>query len=323
MSSFKISIIIPVYNEEKQIRESLRIIQSSLEKCNINHGFILVDDGSKDHTWRVLTEVASQTDGIRAIRLSRNFGKEAALCAGLEQADGDACLVMDADLQHPPELIPEMVRLWQDGFEIVEAVKASRGKENFFHGISARFFYGILKAFSGIDLNMASDFKLLDAKVIASWREMNERNTFFRGMVAWVGYQSVTIPFEVPERIHGSSKWSTLKLIKLAITAITSFSSLPLQIVTFLGAIFFIGSIILGIQTLYMKFSGIAVSGFTTVILLLLIIGSCLMICLGIIGTYIAKIYEEVKNRPRYIISETRNINQITAVRKTWGGNHY
>lgn len=323
MSSFKISIIIPVYNEEKQIRESLRIIQSNLEKCNINHEFILVDDGSKDYTWRVLTELTSQTNSIQAVRLSRNFGKEAALCAGLEQAHGDACLVMDADLQHPPEIIPEMVRLWQDGFEIVEAVKTSRGKESLFHGLSARFFYRILQAFSGIDLNKASDFKLLDAKVVASWREMDERNTFFRGMVAWIGYQSVTIPFEVPERVHGSSKWSTLKLIKLAITAITSFSSLPLQIVTFLGVLFFIGSIILGIQTLYMKFAGIAVSGFTTVILLLLIIGSCLMICLGIIGTYIAKIYEEVKNRPRYIISDTRNINQITAVQKIRSGNHY
>jgi dolichol-phosphate mannosyltransferase len=145
----------------------------------------------------------------------------------------------------------------------------------------------------------------LDAKVISAWRAMPERNTFFRGMAAWVGFKKIAVPFEVAERTTGGTKWSKYRLFKLAITAITSFSSFPLQIVTFLGILFLLGAVLLGIQTLYMKFSGIAVGGFTTVILLLLITGSALMISLGIIGTYLAKIFEEVKHRPRYIVSET------------------
>ena len=212
---------------------------------------------------------------------------------------------MDADLQHPPELIPEMVRLWkEEGYEVVEGVKALRGQESLVNKAGAGLFYYILSKFSGFDIKQASDFKLLDKKVVHAWQSMNERNTFFRGMSAWVGFNRISIPFNIKNRTGGASKWSLFKLFKLAINAITSFSSLPLHIVTFMGLIFLLGSLILGIQTLYMKLKGIAYSGFTTVILLLLIIGSTLMISLGIIGTYIAKIYEEVKGRPRYIVAE-------------------
>jgi glycosyltransferase involved in cell wall biosynthesis len=308
MSEFFISIVIPVYEEEKQIRQSLQIIHAILAGNDINYEFILVDDGSKDNTWREIKQASLEFPEIHAIRLSRNFGKEAALCAGLEAVNGDACIVMDADLQHPPEVIPEMIRLWrEEGYEIVEGVKSSRGKESIVNKTGALLFYNLLRRLSGIDLNKASDFKLLDAKVVSSWHLMGERNTFFRAMSAWVGFSRTSIPFVVAERAKGKSKWSIFRLFKLAINAITAFSSLPLQIVTFLGAIFLIGSFFLGIQTLYMKFVGIAVSGFTTVILLLLIIGSALMISLGIIGTYIDKIFDEVKFRPRYIIAEKIN----------------
>ncbi|MCL6590250.1 MAG: glycosyltransferase family 2 protein [Firmicutes bacterium] len=303
-----ISIVIPVYNEEKQIRETVRVIAGILADSQINYEFIFIDDGSKDHTWRELKQLAAVDPKIKAIRLSRNFGKEAALCAGLNAIQGDACIVMDADLQHPPALIPEMVRLWKDdGYEIVEGVKSSRGKESWSSRLSAGLFYRILHKLSGINLKDASDFKLLDARVVSAWQAMPERNTFFRGMAAWVGFKRIAVPFEVAERTTGGTKWSKYRLFKLAITAITSFSSFPLQIVTFLGFLFLLGSVLLGIQTIYMKFSGIAVDGFTTVILLLLITGSALMISLGIIGTYLAKIFEEVKHRPRYIVAETVN----------------
>ena len=305
MSDFLITVLIPVYNEENQIGESLYIINKILMENGINHEFLLVDDGSKDNTWGKIKEASNTTPGINAIKLSRNFGKESALCAGLEVASGDACVIIDADLQHPPQMIPEMVKLWREsGFDVIEGVKSSRGKEKLVNKMGAGLFYNLLKRSSGIDLRMASDFKLLDKKVIEAWRRMGERNTFFRGMSAWVGYKRASLPFQVAERKTGNSKWSILRLIKLAINAITSFSSLPLQIVTFLGVLFLIGSFLLGIQTLFMKIANIAVSGFTTVILLQLIIGSALMISLGIIGTYIAKIYEEVKYRPRYLVSE-------------------
>ncbi len=300
-----ITVVIPVYNEENQIYENISIIRSYLVKTDIDFEILLVDDGSTDNTWLTLKMLIEAYPCIKALRLSRNFGKEAALCAGLEAARGDACIIMDSDLQHPPELIPEMVHLWkEEGYEVVEGVKALRGKESLVNKVGASLFYHILSKFSGFDINQASDFKLLDIKVVRAWQSMNERNTFFRGMSAWVGFNRVSVPFNTRNRTNGTSKWSLFKLFKLAINAITSFSSFPLHIVTFMGLAFLAGSLILGIQTIYMKLKGIAYSGFTTVILLLLIIGSALMISLGIIGTYIAKIYEEVKQRPRYIVAE-------------------
>ena len=188
---------------------------------------------------------------------------------------------------------------------MVEGVKASRGKERLINKLGANSFYGLLKKLSGLSLDRASDFKLLDKKVVDAWNRMGERVVFFRGMSAWVGFKRISLPFEVADRKDGKSKWSLYKLFKLAINAITAFSSAPLQIVTFIGVLFSIGAIVLAIQTLYMKFMNIAFSGFTTVILLLLIIGSTLMISLGIIGTYVARIFDEVKGRPRYLVSET------------------
>lgn len=305
MSKNLISVAIPVYNEGEQIYENINVIYNILTDNNINHEFILVDDGSRDNTWEELQRLSRNLPNISAFRLSRNFGKEASLCAALESINGRACIIMDSDLQHPPEIIPQMVRLWEnEEYDVVEGVKSDRGNERLINKLGAFFFYSALKRLSGFDLKGASDFKLLDAKVVDSWREMKERNTFFRAMSAWLGYKRTNVYFNVPDRKNGRSKWSTLRLVKLAITAITSFSSLPLQLVTLMGIIFFIGSIMLGIYTLFMKFRGVAIGGFTTVILLQLIIGSTLMISLGIIGTYIARIFDEVKLRPRYIICD-------------------
>lgn len=310
MGIFKLSVVIPVFNEAKQIQETLRVLQSLLESNGFPYEVILIDDGSKDNTWNIISEAASLDPRIRALRLSRNFGKEAALCAGLDATQGDACIVMDGDLQHPPELIPEMVRLWRDeGYPIVEAVKRSRGRESYFNRTAAAVFYNIMQRLSGLNLNQASDFKLLDARIISAWRLLKERQTFFRGLSSWLGFPRIQIYFEVADRQHGSSKWSALHLFRLAVTAITSFSSMPLQIVTVLGWAFMAGAIPLGIQTFYNWFSGIAVSGFTTVILLLLIVGSVLMLSLGMIGIYIANIFEEVKNRPRYLIQSDSTAN--------------
>lgn len=305
MKDYLISVVIPVFNEEKQIGKNLEIIHRILSDSRINHEFVLVDDGSRDNTWKAIKDASAAIDAIHAVRLSKNFGKEAALCAGLDAVQGDACIVMDSDLQHPPALIPEMVRLWkEEGFDVVEGVKSSRGKEKLSYKLSSHLFYRILKTFSGIDLNMASDFRLLDAKVLTAWRSMKEKNVFFRGMSTWVGYKRTSIPFEVASRSEGTSKWSFIRLVKLATNAITAFSTLPLQLVTILGLLFLIGATLLGIDAVYMKFFGNAVSGFTTVILLLLIMGSGIMISLGIIGIYLARIYDEVKNRPRYMVSE-------------------
>ena len=299
------SIVIPVYREGSHLSLVLEIISQELEPLRGLYELILVDDGSPDNTWEVIRELSSDYPMLTALRLSRNFGKEYALCAGLETAKGEAIIVMDGDLQHPPSLIPKMSRIWNEtNVEIVEAVKIVRGKESLVGKIGSHLFYTILKNLSGYNLSGASDYKLLDRKVVNSWLQMGERNLFFRGMTAWLGFQRVQIPFEVPERVGGKSGWSIFKLVKLAITGVTAFYSLPLHFVTFSGVVFLFFAIVIGIQTLFLKFTGQAVSGFATVIILLLIIGSLLMISLGIIGEYIAKIYEEVKRRPRYLIAE-------------------
>lgn len=307
----KVTVVIPVYNEELLIRENVGVIAGFLTQAGTRFTILLVDDGSKDSTWQKLKELSNENNYVKALRLSRNFGKEAAICAGLEEADGDACIIMDSDLQHPPQLIPEMIRLWRDeGYDVIEGVKSSRGNESLVKKVGAGMFYSILSRLSGLDMQQASDFKLLDRKVVDAWKSMSERGTFFRGMSAWVGYNRKSLPFSVGTRTRGTSKWSVLNLFTLAIKAITSFSSFPLHIVTFIGVFFLIGALVLGIQTIYMKVSGMALSGFTTVILLLLIIGSALMISLGIIGSYIARIYDEVKFRPRYIVSEKASVNK-------------
>jgi polyisoprenyl-phosphate glycosyltransferase len=305
MDKTLISVVIPVYREAGNIDQLISAISYSLNHIASSYEIILVDDGSPDNTWNIISEKSKTFPQIRAFRLSRNFGKEAALCAGLERARGDAVIIMDGDMQHPPSLLPSMVNLWQEAnADIVEAVKTNRGDESLGNKLHAWLFYFLLQRLSGFDLRGASDFKLMSRRVVDSWIEMPERNLFFRGMSAWLGFNRVQLPFEVPKRAEGRSGWSFIKLLKLALTGITAFSTLPLHLVTMMGMVFLIFSILLGIQTLYMKFFGHASAGFSTTILLQLMIGSLLMISLGIIGEYLARIYEEVKQRPRYIISQ-------------------
>lgn len=300
----RLDIVIPVYQEESHIINSIGIIKKILLDNKIKHRFILIDDGSKDKTWEKLTYLAKEDEDIISIKLSRNFGKEAALCAGLEYSDGDMTLVMDADLQHPPSLIPLMVKAWrEEGVDVVEGVKNKRGNEKLFYRLCAKTFYKFIYKTSSIDLTGASDFKLLDKKVVRAWKTLSERTTFFRGMSAWVGFTRKQIPFDVNVRVDGSTKWSFTRLLKLAVTAITSYTSVPLHFISILGGILLLISFIIGIQTIFMKITGQAVGGITTIILLLLFIGSCIMISLGIIGIYLTKIYHEVKARPRYLVS--------------------
>jgi glycosyltransferase involved in cell wall biosynthesis len=301
-----LSVVVPIFREAGLLPALLASVRGALIPCKIAYELVLVDDGSSDDTWRVISDEAKLNPPIRAVRLSRNFGKESAICAGLEHARGDAVILMDADGQHPPSLLPEMVRMWQaSGADMVEAVKRNRGRESFPGKFGALLFYLILHRLSGFDFKGASDFKLMNRKAVNAWLKMGERNVFFRGMTAWMGFTTVQIPFEVVPRSGGRSTWSYLKRLKLALTGITSFSSLPLQLVTFAGALFLVFSIGLGAETLYLKLTGRAVSGFATVILLELLIGSLLMISLGIIGEYLARIYEEVKGRPRYLVAES------------------
>ena len=298
-----LSVILPSYNEEKMIAKATERMAEILQPEKINYELLFIDDGSRDGTWAQINEAAEKDSHVVGVHFSRNFGKEAAMFAGLEQAKGDCCVVIDCDLQHPPEKIVEMYRLWEQGYEVVEGIKEDRGEESGLHKFAANSFYGLISKATGMDMSSSSDFKLLDRKVVDTLNSLPERNVFFRALSFWVGYKKTSVSYCVQERTEGVSKWSTKSLIKYALTNISSFSSAPLHIVTVLGFIMLAVAFVLGIIALVQKISGVALGGFTTVILLLLFSASVIMISLGIIGYYIARIYDEIKGRPRYIIS--------------------
>ena len=299
-----LSVVIPAYNEELMVGKTCRVLHDILTKAGIRYELVLVNDGSKDRTWEEIQAAGKKDQHILGVHFSRNFGKESAVFAGMAQTTGDVVAVMDCDLQHPPETLIKMYRLWEDGYQVIEGVKASRGRESFIHKMFAKTFYSIISDATGIDMSRASDFKLMDRQAAEEFLKLPERNVFFRALSSWVGFKTTYVEFDVQEREAGESKWSFKSLVQYAVNNITSFSAAPMQIVTFFGVVFFVFAVLLGIQSLYMYFSGHAVAGFTTVILLLLLVGSILMFSLGVIGYYIAKIYDEVKMRPRYIISE-------------------
>ncbi len=299
-----ISVIIPAFREEKMIRQTAETIAGILQREAIPYELLFIDDGSTDATWQEIQEASARDDNVRGIHFSRNFGKEAAMFAGLEKARGDCCVVIDCDLQHPPEKIVEMVRLWEQGYEVVEGIKEDRGEETGAHRFAAKSFYALISRAVGWDMSSASDFKLLDRKVVDTLNAMPERNVFFRALSYWVGYKKTEVTYRVQERTVGESKWSTRALIRYAITNITSFSAVPLHSITLLGILMLAIAVIFSLITLVQKLSGQAAEGFTTVILLLLFTGSLVMLSLGVIAYYIGKMYEELKGRPRYIISE-------------------
>ena len=300
-----LSVIIPAYNEELSVERAYYTISKILREAEIDNEIIFIDDGSTDTTYEKIKNLADKEKNIYGLHFSRNFGKEAAISAGLASAKGDAVVVIDCDLQHPPEKIVEMYHLWQEGYEIVEGIKKTRGKESKMHGFAARKFYSIISSVVGFDMSNASDFKLLDRKVVDILNRIPERKGFFRAISFWVGFNKTTVEFEVNERLEGESKWSAIGLLKYAISNISAYSTAPMQIVTVLGVMMLIITAIFSVWALIDKIRGIALEGMTTVIIILIFIGSIMMISLGIIGYYVARIYDEIKGRPKYIVSAT------------------
>lgn len=301
-----LSVIIPAYNEEEMIKKTSETISGILDGENIDFELLFINDGSGDNTWKAITEEAARNKRVKGVCFSRNFGKESAVFAGIAEATGDCCVVLDCDLQHPPEKIVEMYRLWEQGYEIVEGVKTSRGKESAMHSFAAKSFYNIMSDAVGFDMSRASDYKLLDRKAMNVLLNMNEKNAFFRALSSWIGFKSTEVTYDVREREAGESKWSTRSLIKYAINNITSFTSAPLHLITISGWIVAILGLGFSVEALYRHFFiGNDQPGFTTVIILICFTAAMIMIGQGIIGIYISKIYDEVKGRPRYIIDKT------------------
>lgn len=299
-----LSVIIPAYNEAENIGPAADAIGGVLREAGIGHELIFVNDGSTDESWSVISALSETDPAVRGLCFSRNFGKESAIFAGISAAAGDCCVVIDCDLQHPPEKIVDMYRLWEQGFEVIEGVKATRGKESAGYSLAARVFYKLISKSTGLDLMNASDFRLLDRKAMDSLLSMGEQHAFFRALSSWIGFRTATVEFDVRSRNAGQTKWTTRALVRYALTNITSFTTAPMQLITVMGVITLVVSVIMGVVALYQKFSGVALGGFTTVIILQLFTGSLVMMSLGIIGHYLAKIYDELKARPRYIISD-------------------
>ena len=303
-SDQKVSVVIPAYHEEETIERTVQVVREHLKKCDIGYEILIVDDGSRDGTFGKVCKMAETGTGVRGIRLSRNFGKEAAILAGLTAARGDAVITIDADLQHPPDLIPEMIRRWRAGVRVVHAVKRSRVGDSFLARQRAALFNRILTRLGGIDMQNASDFKLLDRVAVDMVvTGLRERSRFFRGLAQWVGFEQESIPFDVATRQFGQGKWSLRALFDLGITAFVSFTTDPLRIVMFLGLATLVFAVMVATDTLWSVYRGRSVSGFATLEITILLVGSFVMISLGIIGEYIAKIFEETKARPPYIVS--------------------
>lgn len=294
------SIIIPAYNEEENIEKTASVISGIMNKNSIDYELLFVDDGSRDKTWEIIESLTEKNESIRGLKFSRNFGKEGAVFAGLKHCRGDCAVVIDCDLQHPPELMVEMYNMWQQGWQVVEAVKASRGKESFLYKFFAKSFYGLMEGSSGIKMQGASDYKLMDRQVVDTLNEMPERLTFYRAMSSWVGFKTAQIEFNVAPRNAGTTKWNFKKLFKFALSNLTGYTNAPLHIVTVMGILFFTAALATGIIQIVRACGGIPQNGILPVLLLT---GSVIMLALGIIGYYLSKIYEEIKGRPRYIVS--------------------
>jgi glycosyltransferase involved in cell wall biosynthesis len=297
-----LSVVLPMHNEEQMVDRALGELTKTLTALGRSFELVCVDDGSRDATLALLQAQAARDARVVPVTLSRNFGKEAALAAGLASARGRAVIVMDADLQHPVELLPKLVELWEQGHEVVSAVKQTRTRESLTYRSLAKLFNLLMGGAAGTNFQGASDFKLLDREVVDALVALPERHRFFRGLVTWVGYRTCEVPFDVAERAAGTTKWSPLGLVRYSLRNLVAFSALPLRAVAALGFVTLLFAGGLAVQTLYRYLRGDALSGFTTVILLQLILGGLLLTSVGVIAVYLSAIYEELKGRPLFIV---------------------
>jgi len=307
-----ISLIAPMYNEEEVITIFFDAIENILSSKKINYEIICINDGSTDNTFTILQEQASKNSCIKVVNLSRNYGKEIALTAGLDFAQGDAVIPIDCDLQDPPEVILRMVEKWHEGYEMVLGKRIDRSSDSFIKRWTSNMFYKIIDKISDIHIpENVGDFRLLDRKVLEAIKMYPERSRFMKGIFASLGFKQYVIEYVRPERIAGTTKWNYWNLYKLAIEGIISFTSFPLKIWSYVGATTAISAfgygIYLIIKTLFM---GIDTPGYASLMVVTLFIGGLILLCLGVIGEYIARIFIEVKQRPLYLVTETIGLNE-------------
>lgn len=313
MATQTLSIVIPIFNEELIIDELDRRVRGLLDgiasELQLSWEVVFVNDGSKDRSLEKLRELAAREPRYRVLGFSRNFGHQMAITAGMDRADGDAVVVMDADLQDPPEVVHEMVLRWRDGYDVVYGVRSKRQGETFFKLATAALFYRLLRRLTGVDIPLdTGDFRLMSRPVVLTMRALRERHRFVRGLVAWVGFRQCAVQYERQARLAGETKYPLAKMVRFAVDGITSFSTLPLKLATWLGALSGLFAIGVGVWAVYVKFfmSGV-VPGWTTIMILVAFSSSAQLIMMGVLGEYIGRAYEQLKGRPLYIVSEELN----------------
>lgn len=304
-----ISIVIPVLNEERNIPILYSQIKETLP--NTASEIIFVNDGSQDLSQKVIEDLTQKDKNVKLINLSRNFGHQIAITCGLDFSCGEAAVIIDADLQDPPKIIPKMIEKWQQGYDVVYGIRKSRRGENFIKIATASIFYSLINLLSGTKIPQnVGDFRLISRKVIDVLKTTREYQRFLRGMISWVGFAQTGIVYHRNKRYSGKSKYTTISMIKLAIDAILSFSFFPLRIASYLGIITAIGALLFIFYTLYLKAGGTTVKGWSSTIVIILFLGSVQLITIGIIGEYLGRIYEEVKKRPLYIIQSAKGFKK-------------
>ena len=318
MRQTTLSVVAPVYCEGAHLHEFVAALVGTLvplkAETGLDYDIVLVDDGSTDNTWAAMNTLAGQYTCLRCLRLSRNFGKDAALSAGLEAARGDAVITMDSDMQHPVSLIPEMAALWRAGsVDVIDVRKQERQVESFLSRICAMSFYRIFHMLTSYDLRESGDFKLLDRKVVDAWKNLGERKLFYRGLTSWMGFRHKEILFTPCARCGGASKWNLARRITLAVDSMTSFSGKPLLVIGMITILFYALSFFMGCEALWSYATGHARSGFTTVILLILLTGSAILTGLCILSAYLHHAFVELKGRPRYLLAETLESHRTEA----------
>lgn len=302
-----LSVIIPVYNEEKNIALLYDRLLTVIKSLNLNYEFIFVNDGSKDRTLERVKELASQNNAVKYIDFSRNFGHQVAVTAGLNLCKGSRVVIIDADLQDPPELIAEMKFKMEEGFNVVYAKRKKRDGESFFKLITAKLFYRLMSWVTSIDIPLdTGDFRMMDRKVVDTLNQMPEHHKFIRGMVSWIGFRQTFVEYDRDKRYAGETGYTFRKMLRFAVDGITGFSNLPLKVATYAGFFFSGVSFILILYALYSRFfSDQYVQGWASIIISILFIGGIQLICLGLIGEYLIRMDANVRQRPLYIINET------------------
>lgn len=302
-----LSIVIPCFNEEEVLPELYRRVKAAAASAGCPYEIILVDDGSRDRTWEMLVQYQNQDTRIKAVRLSRNYGHQVAMTCGVDQAQGQVVLIMDADLQDPPELLGEMLKKWAEGYDVVYGKRVQRKGESIFKRGFAFIFYRVFKRLTGFELpSDTGDFRLMDRRAAEAFRALREKHRFIRGMVSWVGYNQTPVFYERPERFAGKTKYPFKKSFFLAIDAITSFSYAPLRMASYLGVMISGLAFAYILVVLGLKFAGRNLPGYTSIMAALLLLGGVQLIVLGIIGEYVGRIFEQGQQRPLYLIDQIR-----------------